>query len=241
MNSNPSIPPGHGRPVECVTFDLDDTLWPVMPAIRHAEARFYAWLREHAPQVCARFDPEALVADRAAFMRAAAPEERHDLTRLRKRWLRGLAQRCDACPDTLEEEGFAVFWHARNEVTPFPEAVPVLERLQGRVILGAISNGNADVFRTPLGRYFDFAVGAAEAGVAKPGAEIFALAGRRAGVPAHAILHVGDDAVADVVGAREAGMQAAWYNPGALPWEHPSPAPLRIGRLERVPRLLDNP
>ncbi|WP_019570047.1 HAD family hydrolase [Thioalkalivibrio sp. ALE11] len=234
--SRPAAAPDHS--IECITFDLDDTLWPVMPVIRHAEDRFYAWLRERAPAVCARFGPEELVADRAGFMRAAPEEERHDLTRLRKRWLRGLAQRCQVCPDTLEEEGFAVFWHARNEVTPFPEADAVLARLHGRFTLGAISNGNADVFRTPLGRYFDFAVPAAEAGAAKPHPRIFEQARRRAGVPAPAILHVGDDPVADILGALDAGLNAAWYNPDALPWEHPVPAPPRLGRLGQLPRIL---
>lgn len=224
--------------IACITFDLDDTLWPVMPVIRHAEARFYTWLREHAPAVCARFEPEELVADRARFMRSAPEEERHDLTRLRKQWLRGLARRCAVCPDTLEEEGFAVFWHARNEVTPFPEAEAVLSHLSERFTLGAISNGNADVFRTPLGRYFDFAVPAAEAGAAKPHPRIFAHARRLAEVPPSAILHVGDDPVADILGALDAGLNAAWYNPDSLPWEHPVPAPPRLGRLGQLPRML---
>jgi hypothetical protein len=37
---------------------------------------------------------------------------------------------------------------------------------ESSAITGAISNGNADVFRTPLGRFFDFAIPAAEAGAA---------------------------------------------------------------------------
>jgi len=226
--------------VRCLTFDLDDTLWPVMPVIRHAEARFYGWLREHAPAVCERFDPQALIAERMAFMRAAPDSERHDLTRLRKRWLRELAHSCGCCPERLSGEGFDVFWEARNEVTPFPEAEGVLEALARRFRLGAISNGNADVFRTPLGRYFDFAIGAGEAGAAKPDPHIFEQARRRAGVAAHAILHVGDDSSADVLGALRSGFHAAWFNPDSLPWEHGQPRPsVTLGRLGQLPRLLE--
>lgn len=225
--------------VRCLTFDLDDTLWPVMPVIHHAEARFYQWLREHAPVVCERYDPQALIAERTAFMRAAPDHERHDLTRLRKRWLRELATDCGCCPDLLSGAGFDVFWHARNEVTPFPEADGVLATLSRHFRLGAISNGNADVFRTPLGRHFDFAIAAGEAGAAKPDARIFAQAQEQAGAAAEHILHVGDDSTSDVLGALNAGFQAAWFNPDALPWKHGPRRPmLTLGRLGQLPRHL---
>jgi len=34
--------------------------------------------------------------------------------------------------------------------------------------------------------------------------------------PGH--LHVGDDPITDVRGAREAGMRTIWFNPGGAPW-----------------------
>ena len=232
--------PFPGRPhdlrVHCITFDLDDTLWPVMPAIHRAEARFYDWLREHAPEVCARYTPHALVDARSRFMKAAPAGEKHDLTRLRRRWLRGIAEESGACPERVSTEGFEVFWIARNEVDPDPEAAGVLEMLSGHFRLGAISNGNADVFRTPLGRFFDFAIPAAEAGAAKPDPAIFRAAARRAQAPMEAILHIGDDPVCDVLGARKAGMQSAWFNPGTTRWSHPEPQPdLTFGRLGQIP------
>ncbi|HMK85325.1 MAG TPA: HAD family hydrolase, partial [Steroidobacteraceae bacterium] len=56
------------------------------------------------------------------------------------------------------------------------------------------------------------------AGAAKPDARIFAALADLAGVDAGEILHVGDDPVADVVGARQAGMQSAWLNRDARAW-----------------------
>jgi putative hydrolase of the HAD superfamily len=225
--------------IRCLTFDLDDTLWPVMPVIHHAEARFYAWLRDAAPAVCERFDADELIRERTAFMRAAPEHERHDLTGLRKRWLRELATTCGCCPDHLSGEGFRVFWEARNEVTPYPEAEDVLNTLRKHFRLGAISNGNADVFRTPLGRHFDFAVAAGEAGAAKPDPLIYRHARERAGAKPDAILHVGDDSTADVLGALQAGFHAAWFNPESLPWEHGHPRPsLTLGRLGQLPQRL---
>lgn len=222
--------------VRCITFDLDDTLWPVMPAIHRAEARFYDWLRMHAPGVCERYTPEALIVARTAFMRAAPATERHDLTRLRKRWLKDIATESGACPERMASEGFDVFWHARNEVDPDPEAASVLELLGRHFRLGAISNGNADVFRTPLGQFFDFSLPAAEAGVAKPDPAIFRTAARRAGLSTSAMLHIGDDPVCDVLGARNAGMHAGWFNPHTSEWRHDAPRPvLTFGRLGQIP------
>ena len=40
------------------------------------------------------------------------------------------------------------------------------------------------------------------------------------GVPASQVLHIGDDAHHDGVGALAAGMQMAWLNRSAKPWDH---------------------
>ena len=36
----------------------------------------------------------------------------------------------------------------------------------------------------------------------------------------HEILHVGDDALLDVLGALNSGMQAVWLNRGEAAWSH---------------------
>ncbi|MDA0630486.1 MAG: HAD family hydrolase, partial [Proteobacteria bacterium] len=35
--------------IQCITFDLDDTLWDVRPALQKAEQAQNAWLDEHYP------------------------------------------------------------------------------------------------------------------------------------------------------------------------------------------------
>ena len=37
--------------IECITFDLDDTLWDVEPVILRAEELFYQWLSQHCPRI----------------------------------------------------------------------------------------------------------------------------------------------------------------------------------------------
>jgi putative hydrolase of the HAD superfamily len=41
--------------VHAITLDLDDTLWPVAPAIARAEAALDAWMQAHAPRAAVRW------------------------------------------------------------------------------------------------------------------------------------------------------------------------------------------
>ena len=45
-------------PVRAITLDLDDTLWPIGPAINRAEEQLDAWMKAHAPRSFARW-PQA--------------------------------------------------------------------------------------------------------------------------------------------------------------------------------------
>jgi putative hydrolase of the HAD superfamily len=68
-------------------------------------------------------------------------------------------------------------------------------------------------------------------GTIKPHPAIFAAARAALGDPAPAaILHVGDDWVADVVGAKRAGWRAAWLD--ARPHDSPLPGSSRDDEVE---------
>jgi putative hydrolase of the HAD superfamily len=100
-------------------------------------------------------------------------------------------------------------------------------RLRANHRLFAISNGNADLQRCGIGDLFDGHVTAIAAGAAKPDARIFAALERMAGVSAAEVLHVGDDPLADVVGATRAGMQAVWLNRDSRRWPEALEPPAR--------------
>lgn len=202
--------------IKCITFDLDDTLWECATVIARAEETFYTWLHRHYPRVAHRYELDSLLEHRRAYY-ARYPELQHDLTALRKQWLRALAREAGYGPD-LVETGFAVFWRHRNAVQMFDHARDALETLGGRYRIGAITNGNADVYHIGVGHYFDFVVTAAAAGAAKPHPDIFHAALDEAGVAAHEAVHVGDDPHSDVVGAAEVGMRTIWVNPNGRAW-----------------------
>lgn len=97
--------------------------------------------------------------------------------------------------------------------TPFPEVPRVLDRLRadGHRI-AVVSNwdcGLVDHLRElDLLDRVDDLVMSAPAGFAKPDPRIFRLALERLAAPPESALHVGDDPVADLRGAREAGLAA---------------------------------
>jgi len=101
-----------------------------------------------------------------------------------------------------------------------------------------VSNGNADLEAIGLARFFERALAAREAGVLKPDPRIFTLLLERAGVAAERAVHVGDDAVADVQGARRAGVTPVWLNRSGRAWPSAPPPPLTVRGLEELAELL---
>jgi len=202
--------------IRCIAFDLDDTLWECQPVIERAEARYYAWLQSVYPKICEKYSAEELVEHRMSFMRTL-PEYRHNLTYLRKHWMKSLMDEFGYDYDQIDA-GFDVFWLARNEVTFYDGSLENLQSLATRYSLGVISNGNADVHHIGVGHLFDFVISSEKAGVAKPHADIFHQALKLANVAKHEAVYVGDDPERDIVGAQQAGMKAIWFNPKLKPW-----------------------
>lgn len=216
--------------VKAITFDLDFTLWDLTGVIDRAEERAQRFLAAEYPEVATRFSVRELNDLR---QRLAAENEllRHNVTELRKTAFRtagaALGYR-DRELTTLVEGAYAEFLEARHEVVLYDDAIPTLEALHRHFIIGAVTNGNADVRRLQLDRYFDFVISAVEVGASKPSHLIFEVVRHRAGVPSRQVIHVGDDPESDVIGAARNGLQAVWLNRTAADWPC---------SLERVPYL----
>lgn len=205
--------------VRAITLDLDDTLWPIAPVIDAAELALQQWLAPRAPGAARQLaQPERRMALRSAAI-AQLPQQQHDLSAIRLGMLR-LALAAAAEDAALAQPAFEVFFEARHQVRLYEDARPALAALAARFPLVAVSNGNADVYRMGLGEFFVASVSARDAGVAKPDARIFHAAAQRVGHAAQHVLHVGDDAHLDVLGALAVGMQTAWVNREAHAWTH---------------------
>jgi len=217
-----------------ISLDLDDTLWPVAPVIAAAETALLSWLREHHPRTVQRHDIDSM-RDLRARIASRFPEKSHDLTFLRRRALAEQFAEAGYSDASAAEEALEVFLAGRNRVEFYGDVRPALERLGAKYRLFALSNGNADLDRCGISDLFDGHVTASAAGAAKPDARIFAHLLRIAGVDPIEVLHIGDDPLADVVGATQAGMQAVWLNRDARTWPgHFAPPPRTVSTLAEI-------
>ncbi len=196
------------RDIRAITLDLDDTLWPATPVLVHAESVLLDWLQRHAPRTHVAHTPQLRRAIRDAVL-LEFPHRAHDVSFLRRESLRRALVAAGE-PEALAEQAFDVFLAARQRVSLYDDVVPTLAHWARRYRVVAVTNGNADVSRVGLGRYFAASVAAHELGIGKPDARIFHEACRRAGVPPGQALHVGDDPHLDVHAALAAGLHAVW-------------------------------
>lgn len=201
--------------IRAISLDLDDTLWPILPVMQRVERCVDAWLREQCPQVAERWPIESLRNLRDQIS-DAHPQLAHDYTAQRKLTLAHVFTPFGMGEDWVER-AYAVYERERNVVECYPDAEIALAALAERLPLVAISNGNANLQRMALGRHFQFQIAAREFGRAKPDPSIFHHACERLGLQPAEVLHVGDDPVLDVEGARDAGLRTAWINRGPAP------------------------
>ncbi len=206
--------------IRAITLDLDDTLWPIWPAIVRAERALHDWLVAHAPRTALRFPLPAMRALREALV-AERPAISHDFIAQRRLTLeRALQSSGDAV--ALAEPALELFAEQRNRVDLYPGVLAALERLAARVPIAALTNGTADLARIGIRQHFVFQIGARDHGVPKPDASIFLSACQRLGLAPGQVLHVGDDPELDVLGAHRAGLRSAWINREAVAWpSHP--------------------
>lgn len=220
-----------------ITLDLDDTLWDAAPTLARAERRVHDWLGANYPELARRCSIETMREHRRRLAEAE-PQLRHDLSALRRISLARLA-RAHGHPETLADEALAVFLEVRSEVSCYPEVLPVLQHLQRRFRLVALSNGNADVRRTAVGALFDHALSPATVGTSKPDPAMFRAVMAATGAAAADITHVGDEPGTDILGAQRAGVRSVWVNRGGGAWPDTVSRPdAEIATLAELPGLL---
>lgn len=191
-----------------ITFDLDDTLWDVQQVLQHAEKGFMTWLAANHPNLYAyrrSIDSRKLLIE----VLEKSPQLVHDVTEVRRLVLTKTfldAGLSSSEASKIASDGLEVFLKGRHEVTYFDGVLPVLEQLHSTYMLGVISNGNADIKRLGLDRYFSFSISAAKVGESKPSQIVFMQALIKSGVGPSECLHIGDHPDEDVAGAKAVGM-----------------------------------
>ncbi|MCA8428906.1 HAD family hydrolase [Burkholderia seminalis] len=195
--------------VSALSFDLDDTLWPFGPSVVRAEAMLRAWLIEHAPNTASVLPTQQALSELREEYERLRPDLAGDFRAMRIGSIRLALARANE-DVALTDDAYDVFYAARNRVEFYDDAWPALTWLSARFPLIAVTNGNADLRLTGGGEFFRTTLSARAFGFAKPEPEIFHAAADALDVRPAELLHVGDDFHLDVVGALNAGLQAAW-------------------------------
>lgn len=224
--------------LKLLTIDLDDTVWPCLPAIRRAEDALYAWLEARAARLTGSHDEASLRAHRKSVARSN-PGIAHDLTAVRHASLSTLMREFGYAPQ-LADDAMALFLEHRNQVEPFEDVIPVLRELGKRYQLVSVTNGNSDVSKTPLRGLFHLSLTAAGVGARKPDPALFHVALDWAGLAPAEALHLGDDPLLDVDAARRIGMGVVWVNRAGTPWpEDLEPPVAEVRGLRGLATLLE--
>ena len=109
-----------------------------------------------------------------------------------------------------------IYKHFELISVPFPETVPMLEKLRGLGYkTGLITNGNhklqyEKIRNLELSGHFDEIIVTGDYGIHKPDREIFDIMREKLGFSADEIVYVGDNPVNDIEGARNAGWHTIW-------------------------------
>ena len=230
------------RRIKLITFDLDNTLWDVEPALIRAEQAQYLWLREHRTRVTRRYSPLQMREFRIQHYQQH-PHLAHQISEIRIQAVKAMLLECDYDEEMAAAgaaAAFQTFLSIRHQVQPYEQALPVLQNLANDYVLGALTNGNADIFKLEIGDYFDFSFSAEEVDASKPLPDLFHAAMRESGAASHETIHVGDNPKHDVLGAQQVGMFTVWMNSGDWRWPGGEPADEQINSLAELPEAIGN-
>lgn len=194
-----------GMEIKAVTFDVGGTLIEPWPSVGHVYA-----------EVAARYGMRNVSAEALNERFQRAWSARKPFQHSRASWQELVDEvflgHCDPPSQTFFPELYDRFSEP-DAWRVFADVRPTLDALDSRnVKLGVISNwderlrGLLRAFK--LDQHFDTLAISCEIGSPKPSPVIFEEAAIKLGLPANAVLHVGDSLEMDVVGARRAGFHA---------------------------------
>jgi len=206
---------GFKNSIRAISFDLDDTLYFNEDVIQRAELAQFSAICQLVPAA------NALGIDYWQSLKwsvlTSEPELYHDVTVWREAVLtQGLRQLGVTAPELSRhvQQVFQIFYEARSDFEVPEQSFQVLSKLAERFPLVAVTNGNADINRLGLAKYF---VGYYRAGEnntrSKPYPDMLALAARDLDINPNHILHIGDSLGSDIKGALNAGCMSLWFNP----------------------------
>tara|TARA_B100000945_G_scaffold178940_1_gene143512 strand:+ start:7422 stop:8123 length:702 start_codon:yes stop_codon:yes gene_type:complete len=229
------------KKIKLITFDLDDTLWDNVPTITKAEIDTRKWVEEKVGKIeWGDFNDfiklrEELIKD--------DPEIEWDISKLRKEIFRKKLAHVSplSLRNEIVEEAFNIFIKKRHQIKLFNGVENALEVLSKKYSLGVLTNGNADIYKFPIGKYFKFSISSLEARNSKPNRAHFDMAVKKIdNVTFDEILHIGDHQINDILFAYNLGIDTLWFNNNNAEWAQEFKKPQEFASWDLLPKIIEN-
>ena len=227
------------KKIELITFDLDDTLWDNMPTIRKAEIDTRKWIEDKVGRIeWGDFDDflnlreELIIEDESIAW---------DISKLRKEIFRKklIHIEPESYRNELVDKAFEIFIQKRHEVEFYDGVEESIEQLSQKYSLGILTNGNADIFKFKIGKFFDFSISSLEAKDSKPNRSHFDQALKKINSSNYSeMLHIGDHQINDVFGALSLGIEALWFNNTNAEWSQSFKKPDEFDSWYKLPQII---
>lgn len=199
------------EPIQAISFDVGGTLIEPWPSVGHVYA-----------EVAGRFGLSGVAVEALNRRFAAAWQARRDFDYSEPAWFELVRQTFGQRAVQLPADFFPALYERFAQPDAwriYDDVLPALDELATAGIrLAVISNWDerlhALLERLKLRGFFEVVIVSCEVGFAKPSPVIFEMALRKLGLPAGAVLHVGDGRREDAEGARAAGLRASHLDRG---------------------------
>ena len=224
-----------------ITFDLDDTFWDIAPVIIKAEKDTRAWLRKTVGEIewGSMSDFMGIRED----LIKAMPSLEWDIGLLRKEIYKQKLKNIvpnESERNELINTAYSMFLEKRHEVIFYDGVYDAIEKLSKKYYLGILTNGNADIFKYDIGRFFDFSISSFDVQDNKPNKPHFESAKNKyENISYEEIIHIGDHQINDVYGAYQLGMKAIWFNNMNNEWDQSFDKPDEFSHWSDCTKLIE--
>tara|TARA_B100000475_G_scaffold16553_1_gene12001 strand:+ start:4635 stop:5336 length:702 start_codon:yes stop_codon:yes gene_type:complete len=227
--------------IKMITFDLDDTLWDNMPTITKAEFETRKWIEDQVGKV-EWGDFNDFIKIREELIKND-PSVLWDISKLRKEIFRIklLHIEPESYRNRIVENAFDLFMLKRHEIELFDDVEVVIKDLSKKFTLGVLTNGNADIYKFDIGKYFHFSISSLEAKNSKPHRAHFDEAIKQVNdVSFENMLHIGDHQIHDILGAFNLGIDTLWFNNNNSEWDQGFLKPDEFNAWKDLPEIIKN-
>lgn len=198
--------------VRLICFDVDDTLWDFSAMMHRGTTAVATRIAERFGNAYAHMSHDFLTDAQHKYIERQDPQTINYIEARRVVFNQLFREHPEG--KLIADDLVETYVAARNlRYEFFEDAISTLQTLKQRYRLGWITNGTTAPKDVGLADLFDVVVLPETLNLRKPKPEVFHHAAKLAGCSIQQMLHVGDNLITDVGGARWAGAHGAWYNP----------------------------